>query len=268
MTPSMNAAVLNAGDGACFFEEHAQRMAQALGVGVTSSPMEHNYVLGWPGEEPPAGQSFIPFPSILLSADKRLLAEAFAQHGVATPQTYLLDTERDVRQLLRAESENQWVLKWPTGCGASGHRLLGLDDPIPTPWPRPFVLQEFIQLDAPEVYRLYCVAGETFGWNARRFPAGTSPSPFVAHARGAKYEEAGRVPEEAEALARQAFQATNLLDSFGCADLMRNNSGLWLILEANTDGVQSHVDRDIGVGNIAQDIDKRLGRAFQAWLES
>ncbi len=260
----MRKVILNAGNEAWIFEEHATRLATALGIEISSTPGDYNYLLGWEGPVP-AGRSFIPLDAIHLASDKRHLAEVFAKHQVATPTTYLLETEAQVKQLIAKESGKQWVLKWPTGCGASGHRLQDLYTPIPADWPRPYVLQEFIRLNIPEVYRLYCVAGETFGWNARRFPKGTTQSPFVAHAQGARYEEEAVVPPEAEYQARQALAATNLLDSFGCADLMRDSNGNWLVLEVNTDGIYNHVDRDISIGNIAGEIDQRIARAFHAW---
>jgi glutathione synthase/RimK-type ligase-like ATP-grasp enzyme len=261
----MQAVILNAGDASWVFEEHAQNLAGVFHVPISSTPTEYNYLLGWQGAEPPSGKSFIPYASIQLASDKRLLAQVFANHQIATPQTHLLDSEAEVKQLIQGSGSKQWVLKWPTGCGASGHRLQDLNAPIPQDWPRPYVLQEFIRLEVPEVYRLYCVAGETFGWNARRFPAGAKTSPFVAHAQGARYEAESSLPEEAESQARQALSATNLLSSFGCADLMRDANANWLVLEVNTDGVFNHVDRDINVGNIAREIDERLAATFKAW---
>jgi glutathione synthase/RimK-type ligase-like ATP-grasp enzyme len=260
----MKAAILNAGNEAWIFEEHAQRLARVMNLEISTTPSDYNYLLGWEGSEP-SGKSFIPVEAIQLASDKRSLAEVFAKHQVAIPKTYLLDSEEEVKRLLQKESQSQWVLKWPIGCGASGHRLQDLDTPIPHDWPRPFVLQEFIQLEVPEVYRLYCVANETFGWNARRFPSGAKVSPFVAHAQGARYETESAVPLEAEFQARQALSCTNLINSFGCADLMRDQRGNWLVLEVNTDGIYNHVDRDISIGNIANEIDERLAAAFHTW---
>jgi glutathione synthase/RimK-type ligase-like ATP-grasp enzyme len=264
----MKATVLSEGSGAWAFEEHARRLARVLNLEINSSPADYNYLLGWEAVEAPSGKSFIPFDSILLVSDKRRLAEVFAEHQVATPRTYLLDSEAAVQHFVLANEQSEWVLKWPTGCGAIGHRLQQADSPIPQDWPRPYVLQEFIRLEVPEVYRIYCVAGETFGWNARRFPPGVKPSPFVAHAQGARYEEAGDVPTEAEFEARKALSATGLLDSFGCADLMRDGKGQWLVLEANTDGVFNHVDRDINIDGISDEIDTRLASAFWKWVKS
>lgn len=160
-------------------------------------------------------------------------------------------------------------MKWPIGCGASGHRMISVDDENSpgADWPRPFVLQKFIRLARPEVFRLYAIGGETFGWNARRFPSGSpaSPySPFVAHARGARYEDAGPLPPDAEATARAALEAAGLLGSFGCADLMRDADGRWLALEVNTDGVWQHVDRDVQPRSILDELNVRLARAVTA----
>lgn len=264
----MQAAILNAGSGAWVFEEHAQRLAGALRLEVSATPADYNYLLGWESPSAPTGQSFIPFESIRIASDKRRLAAVFASHQVATPRTYLLTSQDEVEQVIAAVPQSAWVLKWPIGCGGSGHRLQAPEAPIPPDWPRPYVLQEFVHLETPEVYRLYAVAGETFGWNARRFPSGATTSPFVAHAQGARYADAGSVPPEAELQARQALAATGLLDSFGCADLMRSAAGEWLVLEVNTDGLFSHIDRDINLERVAAEIDQRLACAFWNWVES
>ncbi|RYG70095.1 hypothetical protein EON80_08545 [bacterium] len=264
----MKAAILNTGEAAWVFEEHATRLAKAFDLEVVPEPVEFNYVLGWDGDAAPGGNNFIPFESIRLASDKRLQAEVFVKYQVATPKTFLLESQDDVEDVLEREQHCGWVLKWPIGCGATGHRIQEPGAPIPQDWPRPYVLQEFIKLEVPEVYRLYAVAGETFGWVARRFPPGSKTSPFVAHAQGARYEDAGQVPPQAEVRARRALAATNLLDSFGCADLMQDARGNWLVLEVNTDGIFNHVDRDINVGNLAAEIDVRLAAAFHAWTNS
>lgn len=261
----MKAAVLNAGESAWIFEEHARHMAQVLGVSVQETPADFNYVLGWDKNIPLSGESFIPLEAIRFASDKRLLVQCFAQNNVATPRTVLLNEETEVRDFLGENREAEWVLKWPTGCGATGHRLVANDSAIPNDWPRPFIVQRFIRLDKPEVFRLYAVDGETFGWNARRFPDGAK-SPFVAHAQGARYEYVGKVPPEAEAQARRAMQATKMLSSFGCADLMRDQNGNWLVLEVGIDGIWTHVDRDIKVGGIEAEIDRRLAAAFRKRL--
>ncbi|MEW6493052.1 MAG: ATP-grasp domain-containing protein [Cyanobacteriota bacterium] len=263
----VSCAILNTGQGAWAFEEHEEHLVQIMQLKVRSSPAQYNYLLGWESTEPPSGKMFIPYQSILLASDKRRMAEVFQKHGVAIPRTYLLDSLEDVQRVVDLEADSRWILKWPTGCGASGHRLIGANEPIPEKWSRPYLLQEFIDLENPEVYRLYGIAGETFGWNVRRFPMGAKYSPWVAHAQGAFYESVGTAPAEAEYQARQALAATGLLDSFGCTDLLYSRDGRWLVLEVNTDGIFNYVDRDISVPGIAEAIDRRLVQAFWAWVE-
>lgn len=260
--------ILNAGPGAWAFEEHARRLARALWLDVSDRPRTFNYVLGLADEDVAAvarsAGVFIPFPSIELAADKRLLATAFAAAGVATPRTNLAETPDDTYAVARADPAAEWCLKWPTGCGAAGHRLIAGRESIPDDWPRPSVVQEFVRLDRPEVYRLYAAGGQTFGWNVRRFPAGVRPSPWVAHARGTRYAAPGDAPPEAVRQATSALSAVGLLDSFGCCDLLHAPDGRWLVLEVGTDGVHNHVDRDLCLPELEREIDHRLAGAFWA----
>lgn len=259
-------AILNAGPGAWAFEEHAHRLARVLEIEVRETPADYSYLLGWdePGP-PPCRELFIPYAAIQVASDKRLQAELFAGAGVPTPETRLLASAGEVEALRSSQPEREWVVKYPTGCGASGHRLLRSGIPLPDEWPRPYVVQEFIRMPAPEVYRLYGVGGKTFGWNVRRFPAGARSSPWVAHAQGARYADAGAPPREAELAARAALTATGLLSSFGCADLLRAAAGRWLVLEVGTDGLFNHVDRDLGLPLLEAELDARLAEAFRHW---
>ena len=132
--------------------------------------------------------------------------------------------KREVEQFLATRKQKSmgfemadWLRRRPAiACSTLG-------TPVPDDWPRPYLLQEFVRLEVPEVFRLYAVGGETFGWNARRFPRGAKSSPFVAHAQGAQYELETGIPPEAAEQARRALSCTQLLDSFGCADLMRDS---------------------------------------------
>jgi hypothetical protein len=146
------------------------------------------------------------------------------------------------------------------------YRLLNPGMALPRGWPLPLVVQEFIPLERPEVYRLYGAGGQLFGWVARRFPAGVEPSPWVAHARGARYELVGDAPVEAVAAARSALEAVGLLGSFGCVDLLRHPGGKWLVLEVGTDGMFNHVDRDLGLPELQLEIQRRVAEAF--WSRS
>lgn len=262
----MNAVILNQGVGQWAFEEHASNMADVLWLEVSSEPAECDYVLGWDGQQPPAGELFIPWSGIQAAADKRIQARLYQEHSVPCPRSLLFTDEKELCHFLAGESHVEWVLKYPVACGASGHRLIKADSPIPADWPEPFLLQQFIRLENPEVYRAYCVEGEFFGWNARRFPAGTKPSPWVAHAQGARYVHFGKVPAKAEAAARAALQAVGLLESFGVVDLLQSPEGEWLVLEVGTDGVVNHVDRDFDSEELHEELNRRLAEAF--WRRS
>src|SRR3712207_5882619 len=99
-------AIVNTGPGSWVFEEHAERLARATWLDVTEAPADYVYLLGWEGAEPPQRvELFIPYASILLASDKRRLAQVFAQHGVATPPTYLLESPEDVRRVVRRERD-------------------------------------------------------------------------------------------------------------------------------------------------------------------
>ena len=277
----MKSAVLNAGDTAWIFEEHANMMAAAFGVPVVDSldgidlgtyPPSRTlkgtgvvYLLAWEQPEPPAGvELFIPFDGARIASDKRLIAEAFAKGNVPSPETYLIETKAEVVDFLLARPDRRWVLKWPIGCGASGHRLIDPDNIPDDEWPKPYVVQEFVEMANPEVYRLYCVDGDTFGWNRRRFQAGKAKSPWVAHAQGAFYDGAGDIPGEAVDVALAALRACHLADSFGCVDLLPSPRG-WLALEVGTDGLYTYVDRDIvidGRNDTTPEITRRIAAAF------
>lgn len=252
-----DAVILNAGSGAWAFETHAQHLGRVCRVSVSAIPSRLNYLLGWESETPPAGHCFIPFEASEAASDKRTLARLFAAAKVPTPETHLLGDEKALQQFVQHHTAREWLLKWPVGCGGTGHRFIRAGDEVPADWPRPFVVQEFVRLEEPEVFRLYGVAGEMFGWNARRFD-GETESLFVAHARGAHYGVEGVAPPDA---ARRALQSAGLLASFGCADLLRDASGQWLVLEVNTDGRWMHVDRDVPEP-IAHEIETRIGAAF------
>lgn len=266
MTTSATPTILNAGPHAWAFEAFAQRMAQVLGVQVVSEPSDAFLLLAWDQPAPPPGRSFVPHLGVQVASDKRLVAEHFMREAVPAPESRLLDSWSAVEALVHAWPEDTWVLKYPTGSGGAGHRLLGHDPVEPRDWPRPFLLQRFVPMERPEVFRLFGVAGEIFGFNARRFPEGTPASPWVAHARGARYEVIRDVPAEAIEVTRRALAATELLTSFGCVDLVHDGQG-WLALEVGTDGANGHVDRDLGDVGLERELDDRYARAFWDWAK-
>jgi hypothetical protein len=265
--PTDSCCILNGGGGAWAFATLAHQLGAALGVDVCERPRAYNYLLVLDDVADAADANlFIPLRSMELAADKRLLAEVFAARSVPTPETRLVNSMEEMERLLEEQPAREWCLKYPTSCGASGHRLLVPGMALPKSWPRPFVVQEFIRLEQPEVFRLYGAGGDVFGWVARRFPAGVEVSPWVAHARGARYELDGQAPEAALAAGRAALEAAELLDSFGCVDLLRKPSGEWVVLEVGTDGMYNHVDRDLGCPELEREVLSRIADAF--WKRS
>lgn len=255
--------VLNGGNAGWAFESIASQLGALLGVDVTTKPRRYNYVLQMECESlPSACASFVPMEAIHLAGDKRLLATVFNREKVSAPTTKLFGNFQGALEFVRGHADKQWCLKYPTSCGANGHRMLSSSDTEPPNWPQPFVLQEFIEMQQPEVYRTYGAGGEIFGWVARRFPAGKKTSPWVAHARGARYVNLKHMPEEAGRVACDALKATGLLDSFGCVDLLQKPDGSWVALEVGTDGLVNHVDRDIGDTEFEQELSKRIAAAF------
>ena len=265
MTIVESCRILNGGGGAWAFAELARQLGLALWLDVSESPGEFNYLLVADDLDHAArGESFIPLRSMRLAADKRRLAEVFAAGGVPTPETRLVGSPAEAERVLAENSGLDWCIKFPTGCGGAGHRRLVPGMALPKNWPLPLVVQEFVHLDRPEVYRTYAAGGRLFGWVVRRFPDGVEPSPWVAHARGAHYEAAGEAPPDATAAARSALDAVGLLGSFGCADLLRRPTGEWVVLEVGTDGMFNHVDRDLGLPELERELQRQVAEAFWA----
>lgn len=123
-------------------------------------------------------------------------------------------------------------------------------------------MQKFIRQTDLTVYRLYCAKGELFVWNARKFAEGVKKSQWVAHARGARYVEAGSPPRLALIEAKKPLEATNLLPSFGSVDLMTDIDGSWVVLEVGTDGVFNYVDRELDNSDWELEVDRRLAESF------
>jgi hypothetical protein len=257
--------VVNGGGGAWAFASLAEQLGNALWIDVSERPRRYNYLLIMDEFDAFAlGESFIPFRSMELAADKRLLAKAFSAGSVPTPETRLVDTLEEAEQILLERPNSAWCLKYPTSCGASGHRMLTPGMKLPKDWPVPLIVQEFVRLERPEVFRLYGAGGRVFGWVARRFASGVKPSPWVAHARGARYELAGEAPAEAVAAGVSALKAVGLLDSFGCVDLLRRPTGEFVVLEVGTDGMFNHVDRELNSPELEREILRRIAESFWA----
>ncbi len=261
--PDPLGVVVNQDPGGWAFANLAKDLSAALWVDISNEPIGGSYVLNLESPTVPH-RSFIPDTSLLIASDKRHQAELFADACVPTPATYLVDT-LDAIASLPNPNGHHWVLKYPTGCGAGGHRMADRTTKLPDGWPRPLVVQEFIDLPTPEVYRLYSANGELFGWNVRRFPDGADGGPWVAHATGARYTLLDVAPAEAEAAAAAALDAVGLLSRFGCADLLHGPNG-WVVLEVGTDGVYNYVDREVPEP-LRTNLDKAMAQSFWAWLD-
>ncbi|VEP12754.1 conserved hypothetical protein [Hyella patelloides LEGE 07179] len=256
--------ILNSGLGAWAFQELADNLANELNIKISETPGDYNYVLAWDKTlENFVDKSFIPFEGIKLASDKREQAKIFKDNNIPTPETHLLNNYQDVIKFI-GNNFSQWCLKYPVGCGASGHRIINNVADIPQDWLRPYVVQKFIYLDNPMVYRIYCAGKKLLGWNVRKFPQGVSKKPWVAHAQGAVYEILDRVPNEVINIATKTLKITRLFDSFGCVDFIQDNQGKWLVLEVGTDGIFNHVDRHIENQSLEKELSENIAKAF--WL--
>jgi len=259
--PPGGAGVLNMEPGAWAFAGVAESLARALHVPVVDRPAHWNYCFYRPADVD--AYSFIPAEAVRVASDKRLQADLFAGAGVPTPDTSLVADLAEARRY--AQRPGRWVLKYPVACGAAGHRLLTEDTRLPRDWPKPLLIQAFVEMDRPEVYRLYGAAGRPFGWNVRRYRDDVpDPSPWVAHATGAAYKLLGVPPAGAVEAAAAALNVTGLNDSFGCVDLLPSPGG-WLVLEVGTDGPDAHVDRAVPQP-LAGEINEQIHDAFWNWV--
>ncbi len=253
---------MNGGKGAWAFDPLAEKLASYLNIEISDRPRLYNYLLNLEEGTEVDFNVFIPMDSVRLASDKRLLAQVFNDHKVPTPLTILCEDYVEVLSTIRGNPEREWCLKFPTSCGASGHRVVSASSAEPPNWPTPFVLQEFIKLENPAVFRTYCAGSELFGWVARQFPDGAKPSAWVSHARGARYVTLGEPPEEASRAAELALKATGLWHSFGCVDLLHAPDGEWLVLEVGTDGLYNHVDRDLDDPALEERLHSQIAKAF------
>lgn len=235
------------------FEHYAfelqRRLKKTHDVKITNQPAEFNFVVSIPKDVDEADVvSFIPLPAIHAASDKRTLARIFAEAGVPTPKTYLMDSCDEVMAKVNS-SNDRWILKYPTACGGAGHQVLEPGCFIAVGWEPPYLLQRLVPQDTPEVYRIYSAGGELFGWNVRRFAPspgkGKELSPIVSHARGAHYELLGKPPQGALEVAEAALRAVGLFDTFGCADLVHDPVESWVDLEVGTDGIYEYIDRAV-----------------------
>jgi glutathione synthase/RimK-type ligase-like ATP-grasp enzyme len=259
----MTPIILNQSDGKWVFENLAQILSNSLWTDVSENAGDLNYILCTDTElTDNALNSFIPIDSINIASDKREIERKFKSHDVTRPKTFILKSFQEVDLIIKQYNRKRWILKYPIGCGGIHHRIIEDSSQIPQKWPKPFLIQEFIELIQPEVYRFYCVDSNLFGFNVRRFSSPEISNPWVSHANGARYNY-GEIPnQEANEVAKASLIATGLYDNFGVVDLVHDRSGKWYALEVGTDGIYNHVDRDIDNDILLDEINERLAVAF------
>jgi hypothetical protein len=259
----MKPNIFNQSDGQWAFQNLARTLSNSLWTDISENVGSLNYILCIdPKVISNDINSFIPIESIAIALDKREIEIKFRSYGVTRPKTFILKSVQEVDSIIARYDRNRWVLKYPIGCGGSHHRIIENSSQIPRKWPKPFLIQEFIESIQPEVYRFYCVDGNLFGFNARRFSSPEISSPWVSHANGAGYSY-GDVPnQEVIDVAKASLIATGLYDSFGVVDLVHDRSGKWYALEVGTDGIYNHVDRDIENDDLLHELNERIAVAF------
>jgi predicted ATP-grasp superfamily ATP-dependent carboligase len=253
--------IVNQTAGQWAFEELAKILSKSLWVDIKEEFGDINYIL-CVAKKKHNINSFIPIESIEIAADKRKIEQRFNIYDVTRPKTFLTNNLKDVELVLSKFPQIQWILKYPTGCGGINHRFIDNILQIPKEWPKPFIIQEFIESLIPEVYRLYCVDGEIFGFNARRFKDTSNKIPWVSHAQGAIYQYGDNPDKEVLSLAKDALISVGLYHSFGVVDLVKNQIGKWFALEVGTDGIYNYVDREVDNIELFDEINERLATAF------
>ncbi len=259
----MEIAILNKSEGKWAFTGLADILCKSLWVDVSEEAKQLNYVLCIGSDDiNTCTNSFIPLDSIKIASDKRKIEKRFLSHNVKRPRTFILESLIDVKLLLDKHSEYCWILKYPIGCGGMHHRIIKDVDQIPEAWERPFLIQEFIECSLPEVYRVYCIDEDLFGFNVRRFDSANNTSPWVSHANGARYVYGENASKDMIEVAKKSLIATGLYSSFGVVDLIKDINDNWYSLEVGTDGIYNYVDRDLDNKDLFDEINERLAIAF------
>ncbi len=183
----VHAAILHSGPWKNLFGDFPSYLSRVTGLPLVETPegLDMAYVMGWPEHSPLPCESFIPLEAVYLAHDKRKQAAFFSTNGITTPETHLIFSEADALAFHRNRPDREWLLKWPTGCGGTGHQVLDDNTRITPFWKPPFLVQELIRMEVPRVYRLFAAGGETFNWCVREGTAKTGSSPFISYGTGA-----------------------------------------------------------------------------------
>lgn len=199
------------------------------------------------------------------TVDKSATSLLLRQAGIATPATWVSESEAQARAILMRETARgeRLVLKPLFGSQGQGLRRLARGDELPaaTEVGGVWYLQRFVECgdDSPRDYRVFVVGG-------RAVAAMSRSGPDWVHnvAQGARCEAASLQPE-LRSLAERATQAVGA--DYAGVDLMRGPDGRLCVLEVNGipawRGLQSVTDVDIAAC-IARDVRMRLATALRA----
>jgi glutathione synthase/RimK-type ligase-like ATP-grasp enzyme len=263
------AAVLHRGPLRGLFGDFPEQLAADLDLPILDEDrdVDLGLILAWDGP-PPRCRTFVPFDAIVAAQDKREQFRRFRAAGVSIPETRLFDDFEIARAFALLDPDRRWLLKWPVGSGSVGHTLIDRDSRVTPLWNPPFLIQEFVALERPEIHRVMGCDGELFGFTVRSFPPGTPSSPLVSTHRGAIFGLAGSIPPEVARQARLALSAFGLFSTFGCVDLIVPPGAPVLVLEVNADGLSQFVDRMPGLPGLCRETGERLRAAIHRSLVS
>jgi hypothetical protein len=261
-------AILHRGPYQRLFGNFPERMARVLDVPITDddSDVDLGFVLAWDDKTPPRCPTFIPFETVASVHDKREQVRRMVAYGVSLPESHLFNDFEELKRFVAGHGDRRWLLKFPSATSGTGHQVVTPETRVTPLWSAPYLLQEFIALEDPCVYRLYGIAGEIFGFNVRRFSDGEAKQPIVSLSTGAHYELAGTPPKAAVEETRRALESVDLLRSFGCVDFLLLPGGDVRVVEVNTDGLYQYVLRVPMLPTLEAELDERFRAAFHAAL--
>ncbi len=209
-----------------------------------------------------------------LGWDKLATARRLLDRGVPMPETLITDDPSEALDFVR--HHEQAILKAPRSCGGQGHIVLlagehgELAGEVPgrryvvelelagvgrrlqhgvLSCPPPFYLQRLVTdvgrggaLRPAQILRAYVVDGQVAFWTERVRGKIRRPADFIISATfGAQYRFVRAVSDAAATLARRAAEVLGV--RIGAIDLIRAGDQGPFVLEADTDGQHSYIDR-------------------------
>jgi len=272
---------LRAATAALGGEMHAMTLETALADPKRAAEVRRLYVLPLdaPAGTPPAlfmrevfphAETVTSFAVQDLCWDKIATQEVLVKRGVPVPDTVISSEPEDVLQFV-AEHEFA-VLKQRHGCGGQGHLVVWFEDGElvgdsgshqyriklashgrlhlagdQLTYPGPFYAQRLVadvdrRLSPCQILRAYIVDSQIAFWTERYRDQYLRPSDWIVSAgRGAKYRFLHDLSEEAKKVAIRSAEVIGI--RAGAVDLVRTGSAGPYVLEVETDGHHTFVDR-------------------------